>query len=84
MIKWLIAVVKCRQIARQMLLSLGRDTVLDAALISTSEFDDLMNNDDIFKWTTVTCHSDVNQSLRPSDFMSITNRYRTSLFTTRW
>ena len=49
-VKWLIALTKCRQIARQMRPSFGRDTLLDMVLLSTSEFDDLMNNDGVFKW----------------------------------
>ena len=37
--KWLIALAKCRQIARQMGPSHGRDGVLDVLILNTIEFD---------------------------------------------
>jgi hypothetical protein len=47
--KWLIALAKCRQIARQMRPSLATDCILHVLLFSTKRFDDLINSDGVFK-----------------------------------
>jgi hypothetical protein len=85
MLKWLIALAKCRQITRQMPSSYGMDAVLDVPLFVLKPFDRSIQMDGVFKMDDdyLSSMGEANQSLLSSDFISITNRYRTSLFTTR-